>query len=148
MLMQRDSWLANAARSTGVQLVDCGAERGHSLLLASGSGLMMAILDVVPEFRYCAELDRGGHGLDFALLVHRHVRAIGLAGWFSLTSPATFQAIEAAELHCPVLAYYGHLPLGTRTLDRFLLRALLLDTHPVPSPPATKELDWHHDVAG
>ncbi len=90
------------------------------MLLASGSGLMMAIMDAVPEFRWCAELDRGGHALDFALLAAPHVRAIGLAGWFSISSPAQFLAVIAESLPCRVLSYGGNVRLGYGTLGEFL----------------------------
>lgn len=143
MRTRLDCWLANAARATGVQLVDCGPDRGHSLLIASGSGLMMAVLDQVPDFRWCVELDRGGKGLDFALLAHRHMRFIGLCGWFSLHSPATFEAIQRAQLSCPVLAYGGNIDLGCSTLPEFIWRCQLAEAAcPLPTAEPPRELVW------
>ncbi len=112
-----------AARASGVRLVDYGEHRGRSVLLGSGCGLMMAVMDAEFEFRWCADLDRGGHAIDFAILVQRDVRMIGLVGWFSLTSPAAFRSVLAEPLACPVLAYGGNIDLGCSTLKSFLERA-------------------------
>lgn len=126
--------------ASGVNLIDYGPARGRSVLLGSGTGLMMAIMDQVPEFRWCADLDLGGHALDFAILAAPNVRALGLAGWFSITSPAAFVAVAGAELGCKVLTYGGNVRLGCATLDDFLAAAKHLAAPRIPwrrkaSPP-------------
>jgi hypothetical protein len=103
---------------------------------------MMAVLDQCPELGWCAELDRGGHALDFALLAQRHVRAIALCGWFSLTSPAAFRAIAAARLTCPVLSYGGNVQLGCSTLEEFLRACQCLDELPLPEVGGRAPLSW------
>jgi hypothetical protein len=109
-----------AAASSGIHLVDYGQHRGRSVLLGSGCGLMMAVMDAVPEFRWCADLDRGGHAIDFAILVARDVRTIGLVGWFSISSPAAFRQVLSEPLPCRVIAYGGNIDLGCETLREFL----------------------------
>lgn len=80
---------------------------------------MMAVMDAQPEFRWCADLDRGGHALDFAILVAKHVRILGLVGWFSISEPKQFRQIVAEPLACPVVAYGGNVDLGCADLRAF-----------------------------
>ena len=124
-LGRRQSGLSpvDAALCAGIELHDYGANRGSGLLISSGCGIMMGTMDIVPGFRWCCDIDRGGHPLDLAILVQREVSLIGLVGWFSLTSPESFRQILGAQLACAVVAYGGSLDLGCATLQAFLDRA-------------------------
>lgn len=90
------------------------------MLLSSGSGIMMAVMDVAPEFRWCADVDERGHPLDFAILINRDVVALGVLGWFSISNPDQFQKIAAATLACQVIAYGGNVSLGCVSLREFI----------------------------
>lgn len=64
-----------------------------SILIASGSGLMMAIMDNCPSFKWCLEVD------NFRNISHRipnlitafdkncQLNIIAIAGWFSIDNP-------------------------------------------------------------
>jgi hypothetical protein len=112
--------LEEAAALCGVHLVDYGEHRGGALLIASGAGVMMAIMDAEPGFRWCCDVDVGGRAVDFAVLASRRVGLIGLAGWFSLHDPAAFREILTLPLACHVIAYGGNVDLGCAKLEDFL----------------------------
>jgi hypothetical protein len=79
-------------------------ERGNGLLVASGSGSMMGIMDMCPEFRWCFDIDANKGARLGGLLswASRFCRPIGIAGWFSITNPDTLQAaIEEALEQTP-----------------------------------------------
>jgi hypothetical protein len=133
-----------AAPLCGIQLVDYGPQRGHSLLLGSGCGLMMAVMDAQPEFRWCADLDRGGHAVDFAILIARSVRMLGLVGWFSISEPRDFRRLSVESLACPVVAYGGNVNLGCETLQAFLdvCEQLRISTEEPKLAAHRARLDW------
>lgn len=115
-----------AARFYRVPLVDYGAHdagRGRGVLLSSGCGIGMAVMDQLPELRWFCDLDAvhesdGARAVDFAILAHRAASVLALCGWFSLHSPDVFRAILQA---CPkALAYGGNVDLGHGTLGQFL----------------------------
>lgn len=91
--------LAAIAKAYGVeQLVDYG--RGTGLLLASGSGTMMAIMDLCPQFRWCLDIDVNQRARLGGLLAwaSRLCSPICIAGWFSITSPAGLQTAIAEAI--------------------------------------------------
>lgn len=84
------SWsIEMASRFYDVPLVDYGSERLGGVLLCSGAGLMMAIMDATPV-RWCVETDtlrNSSHLDDFMVLVAHSSPPLVVAGWFSLSSP-------------------------------------------------------------
>lgn len=143
--------LEEAAALCGVHLVDYGKHRGSygdrrggALLIASGSGLMMSIMDAEPEFRWCCDIDVGGNAVDFAILASRTVGLIGLAGWFSFHDPEPFREILRLPLACHVIAYGGNVALGCETLQDFLAAcAALVPLLHACVPTKREPLDWH-----
>lgn len=60
------------------------------LLVSSGGGLMMAVMDTCPTFRWCVDLDPLAPACrweDWLLLVRAFVRPLAVVGWFSITHP-------------------------------------------------------------
>ncbi len=137
--------IEDASRLSGIDgLIDYGSARGRALLIASGSGIMMSVMDAESSFRWCVDSDVcGGNIVDFAILAARHVSYIGLAGWFSITDPAAFREIMSCELKCPTIAYGGNVLLGVATLREFLdeCRELAVNA-PQPELAEDWELYW------
>lgn len=99
------------ARLTGVPLIDYGRPT-EGVLVGSGSGLMMALMDVCPNFRWCTEFDnaQNANWIDFIEGVSRHVLVV-VAGWFSITDPRALR--EAVGRGHGVITYAGcSTPLG------------------------------------
>ena len=79
-----------AAELAGVRLIDY-RRAGEGLLVSSGSGIMMAVMDAVPALRWCCDVDERAtmRGLRFFLrLLERDVAPFGVVGWFSITDPS------------------------------------------------------------
>jgi hypothetical protein len=83
------TWLASYF---GFQLFEY-ERQGDSILIASGSGLMMAIMDICPRFKWCLEVD---NHRDIASRLPNLINAfdqncsleiIAIAGWFSIDDP-------------------------------------------------------------
>jgi hypothetical protein len=76
----------------GFQLHDY-KRSGDAVLIASGSGLMMTVMDAVPRFSYCIDVDNYRHitnrvpQLVSALDLNCNLALIGIAGWFSVDAP-------------------------------------------------------------
>ncbi len=84
------------------------------LLIASGSGLMMSVMDTVPELRWCIDFDGlpKTHQLDsFLTLAGRIASPIGM--WFTITDPARIRNLVERE-DVDVLVYGGNVRFGTR----------------------------------
>ena len=81
----------------GADLIDFGAHRGGGLLLASGAGIMMAVMDAAPELRWALDVDTMRESMHriptlvVALDRNSDARFIAFVGWFSLDSPAPFE---------------------------------------------------------
>jgi hypothetical protein len=105
------------------------------LLLGSGAGTLMAVMDATTRFRWALDIDqcRGREDAlsDWIATLDRNklVDLIALAGWFSITSPAPI-ARALNNLRTPVIVYsgaglarevFGELPL-VDTLEEFLRR--------------------------
>jgi len=118
----------------GIPLIDYH-RASFGLLIGSGAGSMMAIMDVSPRFRFAVDIDqcrgREGHMADWLRALDRNalVDLVALAGWFSISDPKPI-AHALRALHVPVLVYSG---AGLRrelfsglalsdTLEAFLLR--------------------------
>jgi len=89
------------AKGYGLELVDYGHRRGLGLLVSSGSGTMMAIMDHAATLRWCLDIDgikREGRlaGL-LECAAHFPAVLVVFAGWFSITDPKPlFRSIDAA----------------------------------------------------
>jgi hypothetical protein len=117
----------------------------YGLLIGSGAGTMMAIMDASVRFRFALDLDdcRGReHKLcAFLRALDRNglIDLVALAGWFSITDPKPIAA-ALKGLSAPVIIYsgaglarevFGDLPL-VDTLDDFLVRAKQAELPPTP----------------
>lgn len=77
-------------RAYGVEPIDYGPRRGNDLLIAIGSGLMMAAMDLMPSCRYAIDL---GGGQKPRLLgpwlegVSRLVDRVVVVAWYSISDP-------------------------------------------------------------
>jgi hypothetical protein len=96
-----------------VPLADYGvSSRGRGLLIGSGAGVLMAVMDVAPKFRFAVDLDqcrgREDRLRDFvrALDGNGLVDLIAVCGWFSISDPKEI-AGALAGLSAPVLVYAG-----------------------------------------
>jgi hypothetical protein len=119
------------AKGYRLDLHDYGGHRGAGLLVSSGAGSMMAIMDHAPSLRWCLDIDhlpREGRlaGL-LACAAHLPEVLVAFAGWFSITNPKPlFLAIQTvprkarAQWH----AYVPGLPFPVgnnhSTLEQFL----------------------------
>jgi hypothetical protein len=108
-----------------------GFRRG--LLVGSGCGLMMALMDALP-FRWCVDADavRGADRdyrlAQFIAMAHA-LEFAALAGWFSLTCPRALREAFASLQPAP-LVYSGDMRLGlpweVDSLDSFIWAARAL----------------------
>jgi hypothetical protein len=104
-----------------VPLVDYGRE-GNWMLISSGAGIMMAIMDAEPRFRWCVDIDGIRDTRRFvrwAQWAEHFVGRVAVAGWFSLTDPALLRS-AVISLRVPPprgRAAVGSLPKCTRTKD-------------------------------
>ncbi len=89
--MNPDRLLPAFAKGYRLDLHDYGGDRGAGLLVSSGAGSMMAIMDHAPKLRWCLDIDhlsREGRlaGL-LACAAHLPEVLVAFAGWFSITNP-------------------------------------------------------------
>jgi hypothetical protein len=107
--------LEHASRLYQVPLVDYGADRGRGLLVSSGAGMMMAIMDQCARIRWCVDIDalprrESVRVADFLLLAEPHCDPIGVCGWFSITNPEEMlRAVR--QLRAPSV-YLGNVRAG------------------------------------
>jgi hypothetical protein len=113
----------NIASAYLVPVIDYERD-GGGLLIAVGSGLMLAVMDLVPTLRWCVDV---GGGRSFVLhegllmernLLHewlvwmnREVDHVAVAAWFSVTDPRhlkdALRALDPARVVC-----YGNVDMG------------------------------------
>lgn len=106
--------LEQASRFYGVPLIDYERPSARGLLVSSGSGIMMSVMDKVPALRWCVDVDMLGPTArltDFLVMADAFVERIAVCGWFSITDPAPLRAAVAALSRAP-LVYAGHIELG------------------------------------
>lgn len=128
--LPRTTLARNLASAYLVPLIDYERE-GRGLLLAVGSGLMLATMDLIPELRWC--LDVGG-GRSFVLhsglemernllrewlvWMNREVDLVVVAAWFSVTDPTALKdalrSVDEGKLACYSNAGLGR---GERATD-------------------------------
>lgn len=118
----------------GIPLIDY-RRASYGLLIGSGAGSMMAIMDASPRFRFAIDIDqcrgREDRLADWLRALDRNalVDLVALAGWFSISDPILI-ADALRSLRVPTLLYSGAglrrdafagLPMSD-TLADFLLR--------------------------
>jgi hypothetical protein len=116
---------AQAAVIAGVRLIDyqrpaCG------VLVSSGSGIMLGVMDAVPALRWCVDIDVPGAARDvefFLRLLDGEAAPIGICGWFSITKPDQLRSAVKTMREPPVV-YTGNVRLGAgieaHTLEAFI----------------------------
>lgn len=84
---------------------------GDGVLICSGSGLMMALMDAVPRFNYCIDIDNHRDittrvpNLMAALDLNCNLTLMGVAGWFSVDTPdALIDGMQRVH-HTQVVSY-------------------------------------------
>lgn len=137
------------AKGYRLDVHDYGGARGAGLLVSSGSGSMLAIMDHVPALRWCLDIDHlpregrlagllacAGHLTICPLSPFRPFGPVAFAGWFSITDPRPlFAAIQEAhpKARAQWHAYVPGLrfPVGNNhdSLEKFLAA---LNTPPLP----------------
>jgi hypothetical protein len=86
---------------------------GDSILIASGSGLMMAIMDAVPRFKYCIDIDNHRNinqrvpNYLTALDLNCKFSIIAIAGWFSIDNPDMLQQGISKINNAQCITYSG-----------------------------------------
>jgi hypothetical protein len=113
-------WLSEFSRQYYVPLIDYGSDRaGDWLLIGSGCGVMMAVMDVEPRFRWCVDLDAVKDKSRFerwACWAENFVGLVAIAGWFSYSDPAPIRRAAARMKRRPI-AYTPFHDVGAVQLD-------------------------------
>jgi hypothetical protein len=95
----RPWWLSEFSAQYFIDLTDYGPQgRGDWLLIGSGAGIMMAVMDAAPRLRWCVDIDslrRTDRFARWLAWAENFVGGIAIAGWFSITDPAML--IEAVK---------------------------------------------------
>lgn len=100
-----------------------------SLLIASGSGLMLALMDACPRFRWCLDIDTrrelGRRVPELLVAFDRNCGfdLIAIAGWFSIDAPSSLREGMARIKATPCIGYSGGagaLPGELPTLATFI----------------------------
>jgi hypothetical protein len=106
--------LDQASRLYGVPLIDYERPNARGLLVSSGSGIMLSVMDKVPSLRWCVDIDGLSASArlgDFMLMADMLVARIAVCGWFSLTDPTPLRDAVRALPRKPIV-YAGHIRLG------------------------------------
>lgn len=115
--------IEQAARFYRIPLIDYS--RGRGVLISSGCGLMLAVMDQAP-FRWCVDTDRLSAAeqdrlADFCTIASA-LEPIAVCGWFSYSRPAPL--IAAVRACSTPLSYAGHIRFGVdgehESLESFL----------------------------
>jgi len=100
--------LSLACRLFGIRVIDY--ERpAKGLLIGSGAGIMLAVMDACPNLRLCLDVDECAGDLACwlrCLARNGLIDLLAIAGWFSITDPAVLAgAVRAVPV--PTLIYVG-----------------------------------------
>lgn len=122
-------WLA---QYFGFDLIDY-KRLGDGVLIASGCGIMMSIMDAVPRYRYCIDVDSFRQiqsrlpQMLSALDKNCHLKIIGIAGWFSLDKPDALQQSQQRITNAQCVTYsggYNAFTNETISLQEFIQQSL------------------------
>jgi hypothetical protein len=103
--------------------------QGDAILIASGSGLMMAIMDICPRFKWCIEVDNFRNianripNLINAFDLNCDIEIIGIAGWFSIDNPQQLINAQQKIKRCKSFSYSGGYKVfenESKTLEDFI----------------------------
>lgn len=103
-----------ASRLYRVPTIDYGRPEATGLLIASGCGLMMSVMDAVSGLRWCVDFDalKPDASLDsFLTVAAPGLSVIGMCGWFTITKPETIRSVTSRE---DVIVYGGNVRFGAR----------------------------------
>jgi hypothetical protein len=124
-------WLA---QYFGFDLIDY-KRWGDGVLIASGCGIMMSIMDAVPRFGYCIDVDSFRNNQSrlpqfiSALDKNCQFQIIGIAGWFSLDMPNALQQGQQRISNAKCVTYSGGYAAffnEANTLKEFIDRAITI----------------------
>jgi len=111
-----------------VPVIDYERTGESSLLISSGSGIMLSLMDELPHLRYCVDIDEiinPEHRLaDWMQWMGRLADQILIVGWFGLGNPKYL--LEGLDMlperrcitYLPLIEYDRH--ITTKTLKDFL----------------------------
>lgn len=109
--MGHDELIQRVSSGYGIPVLDY-ARPGTWLLLGSGCGLMMAVMDAETQFRWCLDLDSlrdtRAPWAEWLAIMERVTDRICVAGWFSITNPAPLVQALGTLTRIP-LVYAGQL---------------------------------------
>lgn len=116
-----DYSMINVEREFSIQIHDYDRP-GYGLLIASGFGLGMALMDILPQCRYFFDIDNyRNNQIDWECLGIRlsfaGLRQIILVGWFTVDSSTNFDNLARGIL-IDKLIYRG----GSESLKNFVHR--------------------------
>lgn len=107
--------VAQASSLYRVPVIDYERIDASGLLVASGSGIMMAVMDAAPSMRWCVDFDSlpvDSNLSSFLLLAERVADPIGICGWFTITHPDRVRELLLG-LSVPPVVYGGNVRFGT-----------------------------------
>lgn len=93
-------------------------ERGHGLLLTTGAGLMMSLMDQLPACSYAADLGGGrnvegmGKFLEAASHLFDHILVVA---WFTASNPQAWEENYLDHITNSNVAYWSNEPLNIPT---------------------------------
>jgi hypothetical protein len=119
--------LEQASNLYAIPLTDYGPSKGAGLLVSSGCGMMLAIMDCCSMLRWCVDIDgvrdQRARLADFLLCAEKVVAPLAVCGWFSISDPKPLRDALMA-LAGPVVVYGGNVRFGVpgeaETLERFI----------------------------
>lgn len=130
----------------GVQVIDYG-RRSNGILLSSGAGIMMAVMDAALQYRWCIDLDtmraHRARVANFivALDLNTEINLIGAVGWFSLDDPRPIVEGLARCRRAQVVSYLAMTDGGTcLTLEQFIAKGGGRGDVPLPAPHHRRSL--------
>lgn len=117
--------VAQAAAIAQIRIIDYQRSEATGVLISSGCGIMMAVMDCVPTLRWCVDIDSQpkGAGLEFfCRLIDGEIGPVGVAGWFSLTNPTELRRAIASMTAAPLVYTQPGLGAGIScpNLDTFI----------------------------
>lgn len=94
-------------------LVDYEREDGDWLLLSSGSGLMMCLMDQEPRHRYCLDTDlltpaEWSRLPDWLTLMEGSCSRVNACGWFSNAEEESRMVGLLRQVKVPPVVYFGN----------------------------------------
>lgn len=80
----------------GIPIIDYGENRGDGVLICTGSGYMMSIMDINKTIRYCVEtkdIVNNPNAKYWIMELQSTTPFIIFAGWLSVTKPETIKEL-------------------------------------------------------